>query len=294
LNAAPLVHFLPEVYSYPELIYCKPREMFPMLASRRVDVAIVPVVDYLDTPGLEMVDGMGICADGNVESVLLQCRCPLEQVKTVNLDPASKTSNMLVKLLLKRHFRLRQKIHYCKGVPDTDACVVIGDRALHADPALNTYDLAAEWKSMTSLPFVFAVWAYWNDRKDSMILSNILHAAKDEGCKAIAKLTKLYANKVGITESRCRHYLSSSIKYDIGPAEKSSIKLFRELSGSLMKAHKQTVKEESIEIRRIVRNEHKSRCVLAILSLISLMSDSIRLIFSSTTAMRLPVLLTLS
>ncbi len=266
MNAAPLVHFLPEACSYPELIYCKPREMFSMLASRRVDVAIVPVVDYLDTPGLEMVDGLGICANGNVESVLLQCKRPLEQVKIVNLDPASKTSNMLVKLLLKHYFCIRQEIHFCIGASEADACVVIGDCALQAKQALKTYDLAAEWKSMTSLPFVFAVWAHWNDRRDSRILSDILHAAKEAGCNAIGKLVKLYANKVGITESRCRHYLTSCIQYDIGPAEKSSMKLFRELSESLMKTHKQTIKDKSIKIRRIVRNEHKSRKIEPILT----------------------------
>lgn len=265
MNAAPLVHFLPEVCSDPELIYCKPREMFSLLAGRKVDAAIVPVVDYLDTPGLEMVDGLGICADGNVESVLLQCKCPLDRVSVVNLDPASKTSNMLVKVLIKRHFCVRRKIHFCIGAPDADACVVIGDRALRAEPALISYDLAAEWKKMTSLPFVFAVWVHWNDRKDSRILYEILHAAKNTGCKSVAKLAKLYADKAGITESRCCSYLTSSIKYDLGPAEKSSIELFRELSGSLVEIYEQAVKEESIKIRRIEQNERKSRTIEPIL-----------------------------
>jgi chorismate dehydratase len=266
LNAAPLVYFLPEACSYPDLIYCKPREMFSVLASRRVDAAIVPVVDYLDTPGLEMVDGLGICADGNVESVLLQCKCPLEQVKIVNLDPASKTSNLLVKVLLKKHFCVRQEIHFRIGATEADACVVIGDRALRPEPALISYDLAGEWKSMTSLPFVFAVWAYWNDRQDSRRLSYILHAAKDAGCKAIAELAKLYAQRIGLTEAFCRHYLTSCIQYDLGSAEKSSIKLFRELSGSLKKIQKQNIREEPLKIRRIVQNEHKSRTIEPILT----------------------------
>lgn len=266
LNAAPLVHFLPEVCTYPELIYCRPGEMFSELAGRRVDAAIIPVVDYLDTPDIEMVDGLGICADGNVESVLLQCKCPLEQVRIVNLDPASKTSNMLVKLLLKQHFCVRHEISFCIGAADADACVVIGDRALRAEPAMITYDLAAEWKNMTSLPFVFAVWVYWNDRRDSRILSDIFHAAKDMGCKEVAKLAKLYASKVGITESRCLRYLTSSIKYDLGPAEKRGIKLFRELSGSIKKRHEQTIKEESLKIRRILRNENKSQAFEPILT----------------------------
>ena len=266
LNAAPLVHFLSKACSYPELIYCKPREMLPILASRRVDAAIVPVVDYFDKPALEMVDGLGICADGNVESVLLQCKCPLEQVKTVNLDPASKTSNMLVKLLLKRHFRIRQEISFCIGSLQADACVVIGDRALRAKPAMRTYDLAAEWKKMTSLPFVFAVWVYWKDLPDSRRLSGILHASKNTGCNSIDELSKLNANRVGITETRCRHYLTSCIRYDIGPAEKKGMQLFGELYKNMNKIRIQNIKEEPIKTRRIVRNEHKSQETESILT----------------------------
>jgi chorismate dehydratase len=261
LNAAPLVHFLPEVCSCPELIYCQPREAFSELTGRRVDAAIVPVVDYLGTPGLEIVNGLGICADGNVESVLLQCKCPLDQVRIVNLDPASKTSNLLAELLLKRHFCVRQEFHFRIGAPEADARVVIGDRALRAKPFLESYDLAAEWKSMTGLPFVFAVWVYWTDHPDSLRLSEILHAAKNVGCKEVAKLAKLYAKKVGLTEVRCYHYLTSCIHYDLGPAEKSSIKLFRELSRNLIDFQRQTIKEKSAKTRRIVLNEHKSQTI---------------------------------
>jgi len=266
LNAAPLVHFLPEACSYPELLYCKPQEMFSVLAGRRVDAAIVPVVDYLDTPGLEMVDGLGICADGDVESVLLQCKCPLEQIKTINFDPASKTSNMLVKLLLKQHFRVQQEISFCIGSLQADANVVIGDRALRAKPAMKTYDLAAEWKKMTSLPFVFAVWAHWKDHSDIRRLSGILHAAKNTGCKAVVELAKLNAKRVGITEARCRHYLTSRIRYDLGPAEKSGMQLFRQLYKSLNKIHIENIKEESVKTRRIVRNERKSQEIEPILT----------------------------
>ena len=240
--------------------------MFSVLASRRVDAAIVPVVDYLDTPELEMVDGLGICANGNVESVLLQCKCPLDQVKIVNLDPASKTSNMLVKLLLEQHFCVRQEIHFCIGAPDANACVVIGDRALRAKPALKTYDLAAEWKSMTGLPFVFAVWAHWKDHPDSRRLSGILHVTKNAGCKATVELSKLYAKKVGLSEAHCRRYLTSCIHYDLGPAEKRGMQLFHELYKNLMVTHKQTTKEESIQTRRIIRNERKYRAIEPILT----------------------------
>lgn len=266
LNAVPLVHFLPEVCSYPELVYCPPRDTFSELSSGRVNAAIVPVVDYLDKPGFNMVDGLGICADGNVESVLLQCKCPLNQVKTVNLDPASKTSNLLVKLLLEKYFCVRQEIHFRIGAPQADACVVIGDRALRAEPALESYDLATEWKNMTGLPFVFAVWAYWVGHPGSRNLSEILHAAKEAGCKSIAELAQLYAKKVGLTEARCRHYLTSCIYYDLGSAEKRGMQLFRKLYRKPTETYRQAIKEGSIQSRRNVRNEHKSQATEPILT----------------------------
>lgn len=266
LNAAPLVHFLPEMCSSPELIYCKPRKTFSELANSRVDAAIVPVVDYFDTPGLEIIDGLGICADGNVGSVLLKCKCSIDQVKTINLDPASKTSNQLVKLLLKEHFCVRQEIRFHIGASEADAWVVIGDRALQTEPAPISYDLAAEWKNMTGLPFVFAVWAYWNNHSDCKRLSEILRAAKDAGCKAIADLAKLYSKRVGLTEAFCRYYLTSCIHYDLGPAEERGMQLFHKLSGDLTQLHRQAIKEEPVQARRIARNDNKFQATEPILT----------------------------
>lgn len=259
LNAAPLLHFLPKVCADVKLICRTPREMLAELAGGRVDAAIVPIVDYFDVSELEMVDGLGICADGRVESVLLLCECPLKEIRIVNLDLASKTSNLLARLLLEKHFRLRQEILFSTGNPEADASVVIGDRALLAEPALESYDLAAEWKSMTGLPFVFAVWAHWKDHPESRRLSEILHAAKDAGSDAIAKLARLHAKRLGLTEFRCRHYLSRCIRYDLGPAEKRGMQLFRELCRTMPGTRGQEIREESGQTRRIVGDERKHR-----------------------------------
>jgi len=260
-NTAPLAHFLPQVCPDAELVYCPPRRTLAELARGRVDAAVVPVVDYVDTPDLEMIDGLGICADGEVESVLLQCRRPLRNVRTVSLDPASKTSNLLVRLLLKYHFRIRHEIRFGAESPEADASVVIGDRALRAERDLESYDMAAEWKRMTGLPFVFAVWACWNDHPKGGRLSEILHAAKNAGLGAIAELSRLHAARLGLMESRCRHYLTCCIHYDVGPAEKKGMQLFRELCGTLHGTREQTIKEESIQTRRIAWDERKHRAI---------------------------------
>ncbi len=118
---------------------------------------------------------------------------------------------------------------------------------------------------MTGLPFVFAIWAYRNDHPDSRKLSEILHIAKDMGCDAIAELSKLYAERLGLTEIRCHHYLASCIYYDLGLDEETGMQLFREFSRSLMEIASRTTKEQFTQTLRIIRNEHESQGIEPVL-----------------------------
>ena len=91
-NAAPLVHFISEFCHSASLVEKYPREMLDELNSHRVDAALIPVVDFLSDEELRMVPGLGICANGPVESVLLQSKKSLERVKSIQLFPESRTS----------------------------------------------------------------------------------------------------------------------------------------------------------------------------------------------------------
>ncbi len=229
-NAAPLAHFLGEVHPGVEVIYHKPSELMQYLQSGQADAALIPVMDYFAHCGLTMIDGLGICADGAVWSVLLKCNCPIEQVRTVRTDPASRTSNALARIVLQEHFNL--SIEMLDGDDDrpADAEVVIGDRALKAAPApCGDYDLAKLWKQMTRLPFVFAVWVHLSDHPAAGKLAKIAHAAKTAGCGAIDQLAAVHAPKLGLSQERCGEYLSSAVRYDVGPGEKEAMKLFQSL-----------------------------------------------------------------
>ena len=232
-NALPLVHFLPQIDPAVELIYRTPRSAVGALLEGAVDAAIVPVVDFFRHPELAMIPGLGICADGDVTSVLLQCRRPLAQVEVIGLDLESMTSNTLVRVLMRDHFRIAHPVAYHLGVPEADACVCIGDRALRATRTLETYDLAGEWKKMTGLPFVFAVWAVRRSCPDADGILQILHQAKDRGCRSLDALARLSAERLGLPEDRCYDYLAHCLHYDVGLAEQAGMSRFRELSEGL-------------------------------------------------------------
>ncbi len=234
-NALPLVHFLASVYPPAKLFYHVPRSATGALLEGAVDAALIPVADYFRHPDLVTIPGLGICADGDVTSVLLQCHRPLSQVRVIGLDPESRTSNALIQVLMRDHFRISDRLEYSSCDDEADACVCIGDRALCAPPAGETYDLAGEWKKMTGLPFVFAVWAVRRSCPHIREISHILQRAKDRGCQSLVELARLCAQRLGLREDRCHEYLADRLHYDVGPAERDGMGLFRSLVASLPK-----------------------------------------------------------
>lgn len=233
-NALPLVHFLSESSPEVELVYCSPRHAVAALLDKRVDAALVPVVDLYAHPELQMVPGLGIAANGDVTSVLLRCHRSLRTVTAISLDPESKTSNILVRVLARDHFRLSEHVRYIRESTDADANVCIGDRALRASPAPESYDLAGEWKTMTGLPFVFAVWAVHQSCRDIESTTRVLQTAKQRGCRSRRELARLCSRRLGLTEDRCYDYLVNRLRYGLGPRELEGMTLFRRLSLDFM------------------------------------------------------------
>ncbi|MCE5280138.1 MAG: menaquinone biosynthesis protein [Planctomycetaceae bacterium] len=226
-NAAPLSHFLPQVREGVRVVYGHPSTLAARLVAGEVDVAMLPVAAYFATPHVRMIDGMGICAEGAVWSVLLKCNRSLEEIRTVAPDPASTTSNALAWLLLEEHFGRR--VEMIAGA-ETDAAVVIGDRALCEPPApRGDLDLGECWHAMTALPFVFAVWAYRADHEDAAALTEIATAALTIGRRNIEHVAALRARALRLPLQRCRQYLTSVIRYDLGPREAQGMEQFRQL-----------------------------------------------------------------
>jgi predicted solute-binding protein len=179
-----------------------------------VDVALLPVAAG---EGLKLprAGSLGIAAEGAVESVLLFLRRPLAAIETVALDPASRTSRVLARLLLEEARGLSPR--YVD--PPADAELVIGDAALvrgaRDEPRL---DLAEEWTRWTGLPFVFAAW-YGDPAAEAA-----LEAAYARGRPAIAR----YAREagLGLPAERLERYLRERVRFRIGPREEEGRALF--------------------------------------------------------------------
>jgi len=135
------------------------------LARGEVDAGLVPSIEAARIPGVRIVRGVGIASKERVRSVILASRRPLEQAKTVALDLSSRSSAAMARVLFKDLLGTAPEFH--TAAPDLaemlahhDAALLLGDPALKADlTGLHVLDLAEGWRRLTSLPFVFAVWA---------------------------------------------------------------------------------------------------------------------------------------
>lgn len=208
LNARPLTEGLSP------LVLATPAELAELHAKGEVDVALLPVAAG-EAMGLPRVGRLGIAAEGPVDSVLLFLRRPLEAVATVALDPASRTSRALTRLLLEEARGIRPR--YVD--PPADAELLIGDAALVRgatdEPRL---DLAEEWTRWTGLPFVFAAW-YGDPRAEPA-----LEEAYGRGRKELRR----YAREagLGLPAAEMERYLEDRIRYRIGPREEEGLLRF--------------------------------------------------------------------
>src|SRR5579885_1506244 len=99
LNALPLIHYLKE---RPRLE--APAPLTRLLKIGEVDIATAPVAALFENPHFTLIPGMCIGANGPVGSVKVFFMSPgltLQNARTIYLDMESKTSALLLKVLLK-------------------------------------------------------------------------------------------------------------------------------------------------------------------------------------------------
>jgi predicted solute-binding protein len=217
-----------------ELDFRIPSVCADRLASGEADIGIVPSFE-LTRQDLEILPGAGIACHGPVRSILLVSSRPAAEIRTLALDTSSRTSAKLVRVILARKFGCNPDC--VPHAPDleamlreADAALVIGDPALHIDPArlpYFTYDLGGEWVDLTGLPMVFAVWA---GRKGS-VTPEVVEAFREScryGLGRIEEIVRAEAPPRGFTPEFAREYLTRQIVHELGPREYRGMELFLE------------------------------------------------------------------
>ena len=239
-NAFPLIHFLPEYLPRAVISEWFPSAMRRQLVEQKLDLALMPVAELMLIPNAKIISNCCIACNGEVRSVLLFSRKPIEQILTIALDTASRSSVTICEVIL-RHFygimpekyRLERNQH-----PDTcrtDAFLIIGDRALACQPSGDwryRYDIGDLWKEKTNLPLVFAAWIGTSPQIEDSAVAEALQASRDRGVQqleAVLDAKERQGILLPLEGKQILDYYRHAIVYTMGESECAGLQRFFDL-----------------------------------------------------------------
>jgi len=251
LNALPLVRGWPG-----EVDFGHPSTLCQRLANSELNVALVSSFEFLRNPLYRIVDDVSISSDGPVYSVVLAHCGELSDIQEIEFDPASQTSINLLRCLLAELGMNPQLGSGPKAfgggagsspedgfamanLPTSRAArLIIGDQAIafrqrHAGE-FQFWDLGEQWKKLTGLPFVYALWLIRPEVVDAKSVARCLRALRDEN---LTNLDHLVRDSVaGGVEQDSRsmaefvtQYFSEHLRFSFGGAEKQGLEHFAHL-----------------------------------------------------------------
>ena len=251
-NSAPLIwSFLygSQRGKYELILDNAPARSAQMLAEKRVDAALVPVIEYQQITDVLLVPQVCVGAKERVRSVCLVTKgADLRDVKTVSLDVSSRTSAGLTKVIFGEFLETKPiyketKPNIEQMLDESDCALLIGDPALTIDETkYRKFDLAETWKSFTGFGFVFAMWMA-NAEKIETAKTIDFAAVRDEGLNHLDEIISNYETEIPLARADFKQYLSENISYTIDDSMRKGLSLYYEL------AHKHNLIESCKPLR---------------------------------------------
>jgi len=200
------------------------------LIHKEVDFGLVPVAILPELKESHIISDFCIGCEGKVQTVSLFSNVPIEEIESIYLDYQSRTSNILLQILLKEFWKvspaiLKSDIGYETKIKDKTAALVIGNRAFTiAKKAKYEYDLGEAWLAFTGLPFVFAAWVSNKVLPESFIKT--FNFALDQDVNNIDKAVHNLEPMNQAEINRNSNYLKENISYKLDEQKQKGLEKF--------------------------------------------------------------------
>ncbi len=263
LNTAPLVWGFtdgPLAGRY-DLSFTVPSQCAQELRTGAADIAIIPAIEYQRMDGVVVLPGMSVAAKGEVRSILVIAKKPIEMARRFALDTSSRSSIALVQLLCRNFWGISPE--FVRNAPDpaamlahADAALIIGDPALKiavkmeqlakkkgsADSccgnepeeqvvpgidSLYVYDVAHQWREMTARPCVLAIWAARAGVATPEVVDDFL-SSKDYGLARIREISEGASLKLDLPAPALERYLRENIDFSLDDDNLAGLNLYYE------------------------------------------------------------------
>lgn len=265
LNTAPLVWGFtdgPLAGKY-ELLFAVPSQCAEDLRAGRADVGIIPSIEYQRMDDVVALPGMAIASKQEVRSLLVVSKVPIELAKTVALDTNSRSTVGLARILSRRHWnidpefidmppdpdamlaradaalvigdpalRLRLKVDALQAkVPGTDGCCCCGgeddEQPIKGVETLFMYDIAQQWREMTGLPSVLAIWVARRGVLTPEIAADF-QASREYGLSRIGEIAEGAALKLELPPHELERYLTENIDFSLDEENLAGLRRYYE------------------------------------------------------------------
>lgn len=239
LNTKPLVYGLDAYPKQFDVRFDVPAKCAELLHENKVDLGLIPAIEYL-RGDYAIVPGISIASFGDVATVAVFTRKPMDRVETLALDLSSRTSVALTRVLCAKRWGIAPKFtpaepNLVRMLQGADAALVIGDPAFEIDPArlgVTKIDLGGEWNALTGLPFVYAMWVGRPGAASPEQCRQLQHA-RDRGVEHLEAIARRVGGDDARLEQRALVYLRDNLKYGLGDAEQAGLRRFHELAAEL-------------------------------------------------------------
>lgn len=236
-----------------EAVYSTPAECAEQLAAGKVDIGLIPSIEYQRIPGSRVIPGPAIASRYRAASVLLLSKVPLPNVRTVACDRGSRSSVALARVILNAFYR--NKPEFREAEPDapamlasSDAALLIGDAALRfkaenkfatsfkpgdygqAGPQpIQVFDLVERWNNLVGLPFVFAFWAARKGFSDKSVVDKLVES-RERGLANLDTIAVRYAETLGLDKDFLLQYLQKNMEYHMDADGVESLHQFYQMA----------------------------------------------------------------
>jgi chorismate dehydratase len=228
------------------LSFTVPSQCAEDLRTGRAELAIIPAIEYQRIDSLVVLPDMSIASKKQVRSLLLISQKPVREVRRLALDRSSRSTQALTRILCAEKWKIAPD--FSEATPDlaemlsqSDAALLIGDPALrislgiekenrpgaegeticaaallgiNSSELLYVYDVVSEWRSLTGLPAVMAVWAARRDVATADVAADFI-ASRDFGLAHISEISFNAARELELPVQALESYLRRSIDFSL-------------------------------------------------------------------------------
>lgn len=247
LNTVPLIEGLDHTRGI-ELSTAVPSKIAGMVARGEADVGLASTFDAAATgvPMVLLTAGMIGC-DGPTLTVRLFSETPIDRIETVHIDNDSHSSAALCRVLLGEMYGITPKFvefdareRMGPGGAEAQwpaAMLLIGDKVVSDSPPAVRYphqlDLGEAWKSLTGLPFVYALWMAradrWDDAESGARLRTaaaLLDRQLRHNLTRVDWVISTHAPLHRWPTDLARKYITEYLRFEVGPREQEAAALF--------------------------------------------------------------------